>query len=199
MEVLLDSMVRPDVFDKISKLPRMLKHGKEVFLVSKKEGLVADVNIDQIRRLASCVRIDLNIQPGMRLFRTNNVFSRPGSVQLVNASGMYVYMVGYIYICMYVCMYACTYLCMFVCIYVCIYMCTYIWAACINIYMYIYVYVCMYTIAYSDVYIQHIYKRIITKRNAYIFLSLTYLHIYILTSIIYIILFTLPYSYLLSL
>ena len=122
MEVLLDSMVRPDVFDKIPKLPRMLKHGKEVFLVSKKEGLVADVNIDQIRRLASCVRIDLNIQPGMRLFRTNNVFSRPGSVQLVNASGMYVYMVGYIYIyiyvCMYVCMHARIYACLFVNMYV---------------------------------------------------------------------------------
>jgi hypothetical protein len=87
MEVLIESMVRPDQFDKLPKLPRIKKHGKEVFLVSKKEGLVVDVNIGPLRKLESCVRIDLNIQPGMRLLKTTNAFTRPGSIQLVSASG----------------------------------------------------------------------------------------------------------------
>ncbi len=95
MEVMLDGFVRPDQFDKIPKVchvhnfdltsyasliflflshnffqvPRLLKFGKEVFLVSKKEGQVANVNIESIRQLNSCVRIDLLVQPGMSLVK----------------------------------------------------------------------------------------------------------------------------------
>ena len=86
IDATLDSYIRPDEFDKIPALPRdMTCNGREVFLVSRIEGVIKSIpGIDIVMNLKSFVKCEMCVQPGDNLKKTIDCFTRPGSIQLMH-------------------------------------------------------------------------------------------------------------------
>jgi L-amino acid ligase len=85
LEVLMNCYVRPDAFDSIPSIPKLLKHGIEIFLVNYKSGVVKDIDgLDEIVNMNSFLRSDFHTQPGNYLLPTIDSYTCPGSVQLVS-------------------------------------------------------------------------------------------------------------------
>ena len=88
LEATLDCYLRPDRFDELPSLPVLRSEGCEVFLVSRQDGIVADIpGIEKIRSLESFRRMEMLCQPGSHIKPTVDCFTRPGSVQMCNTSG----------------------------------------------------------------------------------------------------------------
>jgi biotin carboxylase len=83
----IDAFLNPSAFAALPAAPSNLsKSGCEVFLVAQRNGVVKALpGLDTIRALPSFRSLGLAIQPGMTQKRTVDCFTRPGSVQLVNA------------------------------------------------------------------------------------------------------------------
>jgi biotin carboxylase len=86
----IDAFLKPDAFDALPAAPvDLLKAGCEVFLVAQQSGVVQALpGVDAIRALPSFRAMGLAVQPGMPQKRTVDCFTRPGSVQLVNADAL---------------------------------------------------------------------------------------------------------------
>jgi len=90
LEATLNCYLRPDSFESLPDAPELIKHGAEAFLVSlcpAPGGVLKDIpGLDEIRSMSSFRRLELMTQPGNMLVPTIDCFTRPGSVQMVNAS-----------------------------------------------------------------------------------------------------------------
>ena len=78
--------VNPDKFDALPMVPEtLLKSGREVFLVSRQNGLIRAVPGKQtIAQLASFKQMDWQVAPGGFVKKTIDCFTRPGAIQLVH-------------------------------------------------------------------------------------------------------------------
>lgn len=87
LDATLNAFLRPDRFDALPTEPCLTKSGCEAFLVSYETGTLKDIpGLDTIRQLSSFRRMEMMTQPGAHFVPTIDCFSRPGSVQLVNAT-----------------------------------------------------------------------------------------------------------------
>eukprot|EP00600_Ochromonadales_sp_CCMP1393_P003118 CAMPEP_0174978690 /NCGR_PEP_ID=MMETSP0004_2-20121128/14353_1 /TAXON_ID=420556 /ORGANISM="Ochromonas sp., Strain CCMP1393" /LENGTH=988 /DNA_ID=CAMNT_0016230109 /DNA_START=105 /DNA_END=3071 /DNA_ORIENTATION=+ len=87
LDATLNCYLRPDRFDALPFEPVLHKQGTEAFLVSYNEGTLKDIpGIEALRKLPSFRRMEMLTQPGAALHPTIDCFTRPGSVQMVNAS-----------------------------------------------------------------------------------------------------------------
>jgi hypothetical protein len=88
LDATLACYLRPDRFDSLPAVPKLLKSGCEAFLVSLHEGgTIKEIpGIDEIRCLESFRRCEMMIQPGNTIKATVDCFTRPGSVQMVSTS-----------------------------------------------------------------------------------------------------------------
>jgi len=87
LDATLNCYLRPDRFDALPYEPTLHREGTEAFLVSLSEGTLKDIpGMHTIRNLSSFRRMEMLTQPGATLHKTVDCFTRPGSVQLVNAS-----------------------------------------------------------------------------------------------------------------
>eukprot|EP00697_Spironema_sp_BW2_P014148 gnl/Spiro4/4526_TR2251_c0_g1_i1.p1 gnl/Spiro4/4526_TR2251_c0_g1~~gnl/Spiro4/4526_TR2251_c0_g1_i1.p1 ORF type:complete len:474 (-),score=124.86 gnl/Spiro4/4526_TR2251_c0_g1_i1:117-1451(-) len=69
--------------------PALLKHGLQIFLIASVEGVVRELPlVEQVRAVPSFLAMNLNVQPGDRLERTDNGWSSCGNVTLVNADAV---------------------------------------------------------------------------------------------------------------
>ena len=88
LEATLNCYLRPDRFDELPFRPVLKNEGCELFLVSSQTGVVSDIpGIEKIRSLGSFKRMEMLCQPGSHIKPTTDCFTRPGSVQMINASG----------------------------------------------------------------------------------------------------------------
>mmetsp|Transcript_8797 Transcript_8797/g.13163 ORF Transcript_8797/g.13163 Transcript_8797/m.13163 type:complete len:979 (-) Transcript_8797:119-3055(-) len=87
IEATLNCYLRPDRFDALPPAPEtLLKQGAEVFMVSRQRGiLTATPGLAEIRSMASFRRLGMLTQVGSPMVPTVDCFTRPGSVELVNA------------------------------------------------------------------------------------------------------------------
>lgn len=77
VEAMLNCYVRPDQYDLIPSVPRLVKHGMEAFLVSYQAGQVLDIpGIELLRDLPSFRRMEMMTQPGSALHCTIDCFTR---------------------------------------------------------------------------------------------------------------------------
>ena len=90
LEATLSCYLRPDRFDDLPAAPQsLLKEGCEAFMVSLHRGTIKDIpGIDVIRGLRSFRRLEMLTQPGAPITPTIDCFTRPGSVQMVNADAV---------------------------------------------------------------------------------------------------------------
>lgn len=88
LDATLSCYLRPDAFESLPEVPRLLKFGSEAFLVSlnqKAGGILKDIpGLEIIRNMSSFRRLEMLTQPGAVLPPTIDCFTRPGSVQMVN-------------------------------------------------------------------------------------------------------------------
>jgi biotin carboxylase len=87
VDATLSCYLRPDRFDALPLIPTLLKQGREAFLVSYQEGKLESIpGLDIIRNMSSFRSAEMLTQPGNDIKLTIDCFTRPGSVQMVNAS-----------------------------------------------------------------------------------------------------------------
>jgi len=90
LDATLSCYLRPDAFEALPGIPRLLKYGAEAFLVSlnhKPNGVLKDIpGLEIIRNMTSFRRLEMLTQPGAPLPPTVDCFTRPGSVQMVHES-----------------------------------------------------------------------------------------------------------------
>jgi hypothetical protein len=81
----LDCYLRPDRFDMIPDVPETLrKQGGEAFLVSTYSGILKSIpGLVTIRNQNSFRKLEMLVQPGMKIVPTIDCFTRPGSIQMV--------------------------------------------------------------------------------------------------------------------
>lgn len=85
IDAALNSIIDADAFDELPAVPPSFKNnGREVFLVSKQEGVVKVCNVEKVRRLKSFAKMELAVQPGSTISPTVDCFTRPGSIQLIH-------------------------------------------------------------------------------------------------------------------
>jgi biotin carboxylase len=86
VDVTLDAYLRPADFDALPAAPSPTKVGCEIDLVARQDGVIAAMpGVDAIRALPSFRKMELAVQPGMRVARSIDCFTRPGSVLLAHA------------------------------------------------------------------------------------------------------------------
>lgn len=74
------------IFDALPAYPKLPKiYGKEVFLVSYREGTIRDMpGLEKVKQLKSFSKIDLGVKVGSKLHKTIDLFTMPGRVQLLH-------------------------------------------------------------------------------------------------------------------
>ena len=82
----LDVYIAPDQFDMLPFVPPPMRtFGREVFMVSYHDGVIAALpGVDAIRRLPSFAKLEMMCQPRSALRKTVDCFTRPGAVQLIS-------------------------------------------------------------------------------------------------------------------
>ncbi len=82
----IDAFMHPERFNKLPAFPSApMSHGKEVFLVSYREGTLRSIpGAERVKALPSFRTIDLSIESGQELHKTVDLFTMPGRVQLLH-------------------------------------------------------------------------------------------------------------------
>lgn len=81
----IDAFLCPDRFRALPPYPSKPKsHGKEVFLVSYREGTIRGIpGIEKVKSFSSFRAVDLGVNEGDQLHKTVDLFTMPGRVQLL--------------------------------------------------------------------------------------------------------------------
>jgi len=88
IDATIDSYVDEERFNVLPAYPVAPEnYGKEVFLVSYRSGIVRDMpGMDRVQALPSYIAKDLGVKIGHELYKTIDLFTMPGRVQLLHAS-----------------------------------------------------------------------------------------------------------------
>ena len=79
-----DAFLNPEKFDALPAVPQgLLKHGREVFLVSRQNGVLRSIpGRVKIEAMQSYRKSDFQVSTGSFVNKTIDCFTRPGAVQL---------------------------------------------------------------------------------------------------------------------
>jgi len=88
IDATVDAVLRPEIFEQLPAYPATQAiYGIDVFLVSFREGLIDNMpGNDMTRKLPSFLAEDMIVSNGSKLFKTIDLFTMPGRVQLKHAS-----------------------------------------------------------------------------------------------------------------
>mmetsp|Transcript_20366 Transcript_20366/g.37850 ORF Transcript_20366/g.37850 Transcript_20366/m.37850 type:complete len:450 (-) Transcript_20366:173-1522(-) len=88
IESTIDAFTNPERFEALPPFPTDPEmFGKEVFLVSYREGIVRDIpGAEKVKSLASYNAIDMGVKDGSTLRKTIDLFTMPGRCQLLHES-----------------------------------------------------------------------------------------------------------------